>query len=339
VIRIFEMFSGYGGASFALKKAKLKHKCVGFSEIDKDAIKCYNTNFPNIKNYGDCNFINPEILPDFDLLTAGFPCQPFSEAGKHGGTQDTRGTLFYDIIRIAEVKQPDVMVLENVKGLTFNNHRKTFRTILDEIDRIGFFVEWKIMNSKNQGTPQSRERVVFICINKRLSKKSISFPPEVKLDRFLKDIINPDSDFKKLSFENSWGKPFVRDVYPNKFEMDDPVNTIISVAVRNKNRAKHQHHKVPYGSFPVEFHLRFNKDYGVSYAVKSAKHEYMICDSNLNNIRYLSGKEAFRLMGFFNDEIDLSSMSTTAQFKLAGNGWDINLFSQVFKHIYNNLLR
>ena len=197
------MFSGYGGASFALKKAKLKHKCVGFSEIDKDAIKCYNTNFPNIKNYGDCNFINPEILPDFDLLTAGFPCQPFSEAGKHGGTQDTRGTLFYDIIRIAEVKQPDVMVLENVKGLTFNNHRKTFRTILDEIDRIGFFVEWKIMNSKNQGTPQSRERVVFICINKRLSKKSISFPPEVKLDRFLKDIINPDSDFKKLSFENS----------------------------------------------------------------------------------------------------------------------------------------
>lgn len=338
MIKVFEMFSGYGGAAFALRKAGLPHECVGFSEIDKDAIKCYQQNFPGIKNYGDCSLINTDELPSFDLLTAGFPCQPFSEAGKHGGTNDTRGTLFYDIIRIAEQKQPSVMILENVKGLTFKNHQSTFNTILEELARIGYNVEWKLMNSKKQGTPQSRERVVFICLNKNLGKRRISFPPEIELDLFLKDLIDRKVDQDKLSFEKSWKKPFERDVFPDKAEMTDPTNEIISVAVRNKNRAKHQHMKLPYGSFPTEFHLRFNREYGVSYAVKSARHEYMVCDSDLKNVRYLTGKEAFRLMGFFDDEIDLSCLSQSAQFKLAGNGWDINLFSQVFNHIYRNLL-
>ena len=104
---------------------------------------------------------------------------------------------------------------------------------------------------------------------------------------------------------------------------------MISVAVRNKNRAKHQHTGLPYGSFPVEHHLRFNKDYGVSFAVKSARHEYMICDLDLKNVRYLTPEECFRLMGFFNDEINLDGLSDTAKMKLAGNGWDVNLFRQV----------
>ena len=93
MVRLFEMFSGYGGASFALKKAQINYKTIGYSEIDKMAIKCYDNNFPSIKNFGDCNKINPFKLPDFHLLTAGFPCQPFSEAGKHKGINDTRGTL------------------------------------------------------------------------------------------------------------------------------------------------------------------------------------------------------------------------------------------------------
>ena len=336
-IKIFEMFSGYGGASFALKLAKINYECVGYSEIDINASNCYNKNFKDVKNYGDCNNIDPKSIPDFDLLTGGFPCQPFSEAGKHGGINDTRGTLFYDIIRISEVKKPKFMVLENVKGLTFLPHKETLDTILNEINRIGYDVKYEILNSKNYGTPQSRERVVFLCSLKSL-KYNITFPKKVVLKRFLKDIVIKNDYDKKLDFEKNWKPGFIRDDFPEKKLFIDPSSEIISVAVRNKNRAKHQHTGLPYGSFPVEHHLRFNRDYGVSFAVKSARHEYMICDLKLNNIRYLTSTECFRLMGFFNDEINLDGISESSKLKLAGNGWDVNLFRQVLETFLSEFL-
>jgi len=178
MIKLFEMFSGYGGASFALKKNKANFECVGFSEIDKHAINCYNKNhvnidsinrfgevdgFSQIKNYGDCTKIDPKELPNFNLLTGGFPCQPFSFSGKGLGEQDTRGTLFYDIIRIAEEKKPNCILLENVKGIMSKRHEITLNKIIDELKRIGYYVHLKVLNSKNYGIPQSRERVFFVC--------------------------------------------------------------------------------------------------------------------------------------------------------------------------------
>src|SRR4030042_813856 len=122
-IKVFEMFAGYGGASFALKRIGIEHEVVGYSEIKQNAIKLFEMNHKGIKNYGACTKINPHELPDFDLLTSGFPCQPFSEAGLRKGELDTRGTLFNEIIRIAEVKKPKIMLLENVRGLTFENNK------------------------------------------------------------------------------------------------------------------------------------------------------------------------------------------------------------------------
>lgn len=335
MIKIFEMFSGYGGASHALKIAGIPYENIGFSEIDKDAIKCFEKNFKGVKNYGDCKFIDPAALPDFNLLTAGFPCQPFSEAGKHRGIADTRGTLFYDIIRIAEVKQPDFMVLENVKGLTFLPHKKTMSIILDEIDRIGYDIKYKVLNSRNYGTPQNRERVVFLCSLKNLGL-DLTFPEEIELKLFLKDIVDNELKDTSLDFESTWSPGFERDCFPDE-EVDQLAHArIISVAVRNKNRAKHQSLGLPYGSFPVEHHLRFNRDWGVSFAVKSAKHEFMISNLKLENVRYLTGKECFRLMGFFRDEIDLSGLSNSAISKLAGNGWDVNMFSQILAHLFKS---
>ena len=167
MIKLFEMFAGYGGASFALKKAGIEHEVVGYSEIDKYAIQCYEQNHKG-KNFGDCTKINPNELPNFDLLTGGFPCQSFSVAGKGLGEQDTRGTLFHEIIRIAEVKKPSVMLLENVRGLTFKPHKQTFKKILSELDRIGYVVKWKVLNSKDYGIPQNRERVFFVCFRNDL---------------------------------------------------------------------------------------------------------------------------------------------------------------------------
>lgn len=136
-------------------------ECVGYSEIDKYAIQVYEQHF-NHKNYGDITKINADELPDFDLLIGGFPCQAFSIAGKRRGFEDTRGTLFFDIARILKAKQPRYFVLENVKGLLSHDSGQTFRTIIATLTELGYDLEWQVLNSKNFGVPQNRERVFII---------------------------------------------------------------------------------------------------------------------------------------------------------------------------------
>lgn len=223
------MFSGIGG--FEIPLNKLGAECVGYSEIDKYAIKVYERQFngntgdkctdatcgqtePNKNmlqvrqretisalsrdnsrignvsenggsvlptdigrirticnecgrqkghtNYGDATTINPTELPDFDLLVGGFPCQAFSIAGKRKGFDDTRGTLFFDIARILAEKRPRHLVLENVKGLLSHDSGKTFQTILGVLSDLGYRVEWQVLNSKDFGVPQNRERIYFV---------------------------------------------------------------------------------------------------------------------------------------------------------------------------------
>ncbi len=136
--------------------------CVGLSEIDKYASELLKQRFPSVKNWGDCTKINPSELPDFDMLCGGFPCQAFSIAGKRRGFQDTRGTLFFEIARILEVKRPKIILLENVKGLLNHNKGETFKVILQTLDELGYAVEWMVLNSKFFGVPQNRERVFII---------------------------------------------------------------------------------------------------------------------------------------------------------------------------------
>ena len=141
--------------------------CIGYSEIDKYAIQIYQKHF-NHKNYGDATKINASELPDFDLLVGGFPCQAFSIAGKRGGFGDTRGTLFFDIARIAKAKKPLHMLLENVKGLVSHDGGKTLETILLALQELGYYVNIEVYNSKDFGVPQNRERIFFQCHNIRL---------------------------------------------------------------------------------------------------------------------------------------------------------------------------
>lgn len=136
--------------------------CVGYSEIDKHAIKIYEKYFPKHKNFGDIKKINARILPRFDLLVAGFPCQSFSIAGKRKGFDDTRGTLFFDIARIVRIKRPRLLLLENVKGLLSHEQGRTFATILRTLDELGYDLQWQVLNSKNYGVPQNRERILIV---------------------------------------------------------------------------------------------------------------------------------------------------------------------------------
>lgn len=136
--------------------------CIGFSEIDKYASKVYQHHFPNHKAYGDITTINEKELPDFDLLVGGFPCQSFSIAGKRRGFDDTRGTMFFEIARIIKQKQPRLLLLENVKGLLSHDKGSTFTTIITTLDELGYDCQWQVLNSKNHGVPQNRERVFII---------------------------------------------------------------------------------------------------------------------------------------------------------------------------------
>ena len=135
--------------------------CVGYSEIDKYAIRIYEKYFKHT-NYGDIRKIKSRKLPDFDLLIGGFPCQSFSIAGKRKGFADTRGTLFFEIARIAAAKRPRLLLLENVKGLLNHEKGRTFGIILRTLDGLGYDVQWQVLNSKNFGVPQNRERVFIV---------------------------------------------------------------------------------------------------------------------------------------------------------------------------------
>jgi DNA (cytosine-5)-methyltransferase 1 len=164
-IRYFSMFSGIGGFELGIERAAAKlgltAECVGYSEIDKHAIKTYEEHF-NHDNYGDATGINAADLPNFDLLVGGFPCQAFSIAGKRRGFEEARGTLFFDIARILKAKQPQNFILENVKGLLSHDGGRTVRTIIGTLTELGYGVEWQVLNSKNHGVPQNRERIYIV---------------------------------------------------------------------------------------------------------------------------------------------------------------------------------
>jgi len=162
-MRYFSTFSGIGGFEVGIENASAgQHEVVGYSEIDKFAIKVYENHFKGVKNYGDITKINADELPDFDCLVGGFPCQAFSIAGKRKGFNDTRGTLFFDLARILRAKQPRLFVFENVKGLLSHDSGNTIKTIFATLDELGYDLQWQIINSKNHGVPQNRERVIIV---------------------------------------------------------------------------------------------------------------------------------------------------------------------------------
>lgn len=171
-MRCFSLFSGIGGFDLAMQN--LGHTLVGACEIDKYARSVYSKRFPNIPIWEDARTINPNDLPDFDILCAGFPCQAFSLAGKRLGFEDTRGTLFYEIARTAKQKRPRYLFLENVKGLLYHDDGRTFQTIISTFDELGYDLEWQIINSK-YFVPQNRERIFIIGHSRNKSVRPI-FP-------------------------------------------------------------------------------------------------------------------------------------------------------------------
>jgi len=198
MIKVLELFSGYGGASFALTKAGIEHKVIGYSDIEKCANYIYALNHgEDIPALGDITKINPDDLEDFDLLTGGFPCQSFSMAGNRQGFEAVnKGKLFFDIIRIAKVKTPRWMLLENVQGLISHDNGNTLKIVLDELKLAGYYVQWKLLFSKEHGTPQNRPRVWFACFRKKEDYNKFIFPEKEELNINVKDLLEDEVDEK-----------------------------------------------------------------------------------------------------------------------------------------------
>jgi len=156
-----EMFSGIGG--FRLGLARAGWRCVWANDWDRYANQVYRRHFGGGELVeGDVKAIRADSLPNHTLLTAGFPCQAFSVAGRGEGFEDARGTLFFDIARVAEAKRPPLLLLENVRGLLSNKRGETFATVLRILGDLGYRVEWQVLNSKHFGVPQNRERVFIV---------------------------------------------------------------------------------------------------------------------------------------------------------------------------------
>ncbi|MEI8129531.1 MAG: DNA cytosine methyltransferase [bacterium] len=185
-----DLFAGIGGMRIAFQN--LGGKCVFSSEIDDYAQKTYALNFGDIPE-GDITKINEKDIPDHDILVGGFPCQAFSIAGKRGGFKDTRGTLFFDVARIIKEKQPKAFFLENVKGLTNHRSGKTLATILNVLrEDLGYIVpEPKVMNAKNFGVPQNRERIFIVGFraDMKVCAKDFQYPEPTDTTKCIADIM------------------------------------------------------------------------------------------------------------------------------------------------------
>lgn len=170
-MRVFSLFTGVGGFEIAMPKS---WKIIGFSEIDKYANQVLRYRFPKVKNYGDITTIRTKDLPDFDLLTGGSPCQDLSIAGKRRGLSGARSGLFMEYIRILCDKKPRYFIWENVKGALSSNYGFDFAVVLNEFSEAGYSLWWQVLNAKDFGVPQNRERI-FVFGVRNGSPKEVFF--------------------------------------------------------------------------------------------------------------------------------------------------------------------
>ena len=200
--KFIDLFCGLGGFRIALEKQNCN--CVFSSDIDKAVAQVYENNFGEYPS-GDITKIDSKDIPDFDILCGGFPCQSFSIAGKRLGFEDSRGTMFFEVARILKEKNPKAFILENVKGITNHDGGKTLKTILDILDDLGYTYVNKVINAKDIGIPQNRERWSCVGIRKDLNIKldsNIIFPKKQTNFFSYDDIIDVNNIYKEYKISD-----------------------------------------------------------------------------------------------------------------------------------------
>ncbi len=186
-----DLFAGIGGFRYAMEY--FGSSCVFTSEWEKFAQECYLKNFNDLPE-GDITKISEKQIPSHDVICAGFPCQAFSVSGKRMGFKDTRGTLFFDVARIAKYHQPKTMILENVRNFQNHDNGKTLTTVINTLNDIGYNVYHKVLNSSLFGVPQRRLRIYIVAIRKDVDNNKFSFPKSFGDSTIIKDILDLKND-------------------------------------------------------------------------------------------------------------------------------------------------
>lgn len=198
MIKVFTAFSGYDSQLMALDRLGIEYECVGWSEIDKYAIKAHDAIYPQYadRNYGDISKIDWDDVEDFDLFTYSFPCTDISNAGKQGGLSEnsgTRSSLLWECRKAIEAKRPKYLLMENVKALVSKKFIGEFAIWQNYLSGLGYSNYWQVLNSRDFGVPQNRERVFMVSI---LGDEGFVFPKPFPLEKRLKDVLEENVDEK-----------------------------------------------------------------------------------------------------------------------------------------------
>lgn len=316
-LKFIDLFAGIGGIRMGLesaaKKVGIETKCVFSSEIDKYAIQTYITNFGKTNFFGDITNLGDDLnidktVPNFDILLAGFPCQPFSQAGLRKGFGDTRGTLFFWIDRILKIKKPKAFLLENVKHLKGHDQGNTLRTILNVLRENYYVPEPKVLNAKNFGLPQNRERIYIVG--------------------FIKD--NGDFDYPKpTNIETKVGN--ILEKYVGK-------SYTISDKLWTGHKRRKREHKIKGNGFGYGLFDK-NSKYTNTISARYYKDgsEVLISKGKDRNPRKLTERECARLQGFPDSfKIPVSRVQAYRQF---GNSVPVSVIKKISESMLDYILQ
>lgn len=355
-MKILSLFSGIGAFEKALKNIGIEYKLIGFSEIDRYAIKSYCAihNESEEKNLGDITKIDISKLPkDIDLITHGSPCQDFSIAGKQAGGDlgtGTRSSLMWNTINIVTYCKPKYVIWENVKNLLSKKHKHNFDSYLSIMESLGYNNYYQVLNAKDYGVPQNRERVYTISIRKDIDKENFKFPEKEELKLRLKDMLEDEVDEKYYLSDE-----IINKYMPNKDNKTNVIGNLIMDKWQDNMKRIYDIEKyspsintMQGGNLepkiiertPLKFLNRNQKNIEGDYAYCiDSCNTGGIKEINKDNfrIRKLTPKECWRLMGFSDEDFEKAEnvpTSNTQLYKQAGN----SIVVDVLEKIFNNLL-
>lgn len=317
-IKVFEAFAGYGSQALALKRLKERHadfdyEVVGISEIDKFALQAYEALHGHCPNFGDISKIDWDKVPDFDLFTYSSPCQDFSLAGKRQGGEEgsgTRSSLLWECRKAIIAKKPKWLLMENVAALVQGKFLPLFNKWQTELESYGYRNYAKVLNAKDFGVPQNRERVFLVSV---LGDCQINFPCGEGKDVRLKDILETDVD-ERYYLSEAAVRRVIRD--GKGFRGSKPLGGEDISATLLATYAK-----LPrWASYVKEGGSKLHR-----------KGDYPF------RIRKLTPRECFRLMGLQDDDIDIiqsANISNSQMYHMAGNSIVVNVLDGIFENMF-----